>query len=91
MVKIKRPVLLVGDSGTSKTATIHSFLKNLDADTMVKHYLELEIVSFEFSLSLKPGALRVYQTKTFNPKTSILPSLALTDATVVMLVLLCFF
>ncbi|CAG08487.1 unnamed protein product, partial [Tetraodon nigroviridis] len=34
MVKIKRPVLLVGDSGTSKTATIHSFLKNLDADTM---------------------------------------------------------
>lgn len=35
MVKIKRPVLLVGDSGTSKTATIHNFLKNLNADRMV--------------------------------------------------------
>ncbi|XP_031712248.1 dynein heavy chain 10, axonemal [Anarrhichthys ocellatus] len=33
MVKIKRPVLLVGESGTSKTATIHNFLKNLNADT----------------------------------------------------------
>lgn len=35
MVKIKRPVLLVGESGTSKTATIHNFLKNLNADTRV--------------------------------------------------------
>uniref|UniRef100_A0A8D3BG74 AAA+ ATPase domain-containing protein n=1 Tax=Scophthalmus maximus TaxID=52904 RepID=A0A8D3BG74_SCOMX len=35
MVKIKRPVLLVGESGTSKTATIHNFLKNLSADTMI--------------------------------------------------------
>uniref|UniRef100_A0A8D3AXA9 AAA+ ATPase domain-containing protein n=1 Tax=Scophthalmus maximus TaxID=52904 RepID=A0A8D3AXA9_SCOMX len=35
MVKIKRPVLLVGESGTSKTATIHSFLKNLDAETVI--------------------------------------------------------
>uniref|UniRef100_A0A673CHG9 Dynein axonemal heavy chain 10 n=1 Tax=Sphaeramia orbicularis TaxID=375764 RepID=A0A673CHG9_9TELE len=34
-VKIKRPVLLVGESGTSKTATIHNFLKNLDADTKI--------------------------------------------------------
>ncbi|XP_069379878.1 dynein axonemal heavy chain 10 isoform X1 [Paralichthys olivaceus] len=33
MVKIKRPVLLVGESGTSKTATIHNFLKNLNSDT----------------------------------------------------------
>ncbi|CAL9696600.1 unnamed protein product [Knipowitschia caucasica] len=29
-VKSKCPVLLVGESGTSKTATIHNFLKNLD-------------------------------------------------------------
>ncbi|XP_055020703.1 dynein axonemal heavy chain 10 [Boleophthalmus pectinirostris] len=29
-VKTKRPVLLVGESGTSKTATIQNFLKNLD-------------------------------------------------------------
>ncbi|KAK9522770.1 hypothetical protein VZT92_019216 [Zoarces viviparus] len=33
MVKLKRPVLLVGESGTSKTATIHNFLKNLNGDT----------------------------------------------------------
>ncbi|XP_060895064.1 dynein axonemal heavy chain 10 [Labrus mixtus] len=35
MVKIKRPVLLVGESGTSKTATILNFLKNLNADTTI--------------------------------------------------------
>nr|XP_046243361.1 dynein axonemal heavy chain 10 [Scatophagus argus] len=35
MVKIKRPVLLVGESGTSKTATIHNFLKNLNTDTSI--------------------------------------------------------
>ncbi|XP_056232067.1 dynein axonemal heavy chain 10 [Seriola aureovittata] len=35
MVKIKRPVLLVGESGTSKTATIHNFLKNLNTDTRI--------------------------------------------------------
>ncbi|KAM3867513.1 dynein axonemal heavy chain 10 [Diretmus argenteus] len=33
MVKIKRPVVLVGESGTSKTATTQNFLKNLNADT----------------------------------------------------------
>ncbi|XP_069789574.1 dynein axonemal heavy chain 10 isoform X2 [Narcine bancroftii] len=32
MVKIKHPVLLVGESGTSKTATTQNFLKNLNAD-----------------------------------------------------------
>ncbi|KAG2470484.1 DYH10 protein, partial [Polypterus senegalus] len=36
MVKIKRPVILVGDSGTSKTATTQNFLKKLSPDnTMV--------------------------------------------------------
>lgn len=35
MVKIQRPVLLVGDSGTSKTATINNFLKNINADSRV--------------------------------------------------------
>lgn len=35
MVKIKRPVVLVGESGTSKTATTQSFLKKVDADTTV--------------------------------------------------------
>ncbi|XP_038229191.1 dynein axonemal heavy chain 10 [Dermochelys coriacea] len=35
MVKIKHPVVLVGESGTSKTATTQSFLKNLNQDTNV--------------------------------------------------------
>lgn len=35
MVKIKHPVLLVGESGTSKTATTQNFLKNLSEETNV--------------------------------------------------------
>uniref|UniRef100_A0A3B3TNK4 Dynein axonemal heavy chain 10 n=1 Tax=Poecilia latipinna TaxID=48699 RepID=A0A3B3TNK4_9TELE len=35
MVKIKRPVLLVGESGTSKTATILNFLKHINPDTWI--------------------------------------------------------
>uniref|UniRef100_A0A8D2LCC4 Dynein axonemal heavy chain 10 n=1 Tax=Varanus komodoensis TaxID=61221 RepID=A0A8D2LCC4_VARKO len=35
MVKIKQPVVLVGESGTSKTATTQNFLKNLNQDTNV--------------------------------------------------------
>ncbi|XP_015260407.1 PREDICTED: dynein heavy chain 10, axonemal [Cyprinodon variegatus] len=35
MVKIERPVLLVGESGTSKTATILNFLKNVDSDRWI--------------------------------------------------------
>ncbi|KAG5280454.1 hypothetical protein AALO_G00060150 [Alosa alosa] len=33
MVKIKRPVVLVGESGTSKTATTQNFLNSLNTDT----------------------------------------------------------
>nr|XP_026696380.1 dynein heavy chain 10, axonemal isoform X1 [Ciona intestinalis]XP_026696381.1 dynein heavy chain 10, axonemal isoform X2 [Ciona intestinalis] len=33
MVTIKRPVVLVGETGTSKTATIQNFLRGLDADS----------------------------------------------------------
>eukprot|EP00062_Callorhinchus_milii_P021625 gi/632978548/ref/XP_007905975.1/ PREDICTED: dynein heavy chain 10, axonemal [Callorhinchus milii] len=33
MMRIKRPVLLVGESGTSKTATTQNCLKNLNTDT----------------------------------------------------------
>lgn len=36
MVKVKRPVVLVGESGTSKTATIQNFLNNLNTDTTVR-------------------------------------------------------
>ncbi|XP_009082982.1 PREDICTED: dynein heavy chain 10, axonemal, partial [Acanthisitta chloris] len=32
MVKLRRPVVLVGESGTSKTATAQNFLNNLDKD-----------------------------------------------------------
>ncbi|KAF7665535.1 hypothetical protein LDENG_00140280 [Lucifuga dentata] len=35
MVKIKRPVVLVGESGTSKTATTQNFLKNLNTDLTI--------------------------------------------------------
>ena len=33
--KIRRPVLLVGETGTSKTATISNFLRELDKETNV--------------------------------------------------------
>ncbi|XP_076804944.1 dynein axonemal heavy chain 10-like [Clavelina lepadiformis] len=33
MVTIKRPVVLVGETGTSKTATIQNFLRDLDPDS----------------------------------------------------------
>ena len=35
MVKIKRPVVFVGETGTSKTATIQNFLRGLDPDATV--------------------------------------------------------
>ena len=35
MVKIHRPVVLVGETGTSKTATIQSFLRKLDTEAYV--------------------------------------------------------
>ncbi|KAK2497325.1 hypothetical protein MC885_009648 [Smutsia gigantea] len=35
MVKIKQPVILVGESGTSKTATTQNFLKNLNEETTI--------------------------------------------------------
>ena len=38
MVKIHRPVVLVGETGTSKTATIQSFLRKLDADAYVSSH-----------------------------------------------------
>ena len=35
MVKIKRPVVFVGETGTSKTATIQNFLRKMDPDHSV--------------------------------------------------------
>lgn len=37
MVRIKRPVVLVGETGTSKSATIANFLRTLDQETHVRH------------------------------------------------------
>ena len=36
MVKIKRPVVFVGETGTSKTATAQNFLRQLDPDDTVR-------------------------------------------------------
>ncbi len=38
MVKIKRPVVFVGETGTSKTATIQNFLRKLSPDTNVSNF-----------------------------------------------------
>lgn len=35
MVKIRRPVVLVGETGTSKTATTQNFLRTLDQESHV--------------------------------------------------------
>ena len=35
MMKVKRSVVFVGETGTSKTATIQNFLRKLDSDTSV--------------------------------------------------------
>lgn len=35
MVRIKRPVVLIGETGTSKTATIANFLRTLDQEQHV--------------------------------------------------------
>lgn len=44
MVKINRPVVLVGETGTSKSATVHNFLRGLDRDVYVSILLVLFIL-----------------------------------------------
>ena len=44
MVSIKRPVVLVGETGTSKSATTANFLRSLDKDSTVC-YQELTVVA----------------------------------------------
>lgn len=36
MVRIKRPVVLIGETGTSKTATIADFLRTVDQESHVR-------------------------------------------------------
>lgn len=55
MVTVKRPVVLVGESGTSKTATTQNFLNSLNPDTTVSHadvfhyavFLKCQTITFE--------------------------------------------
>lgn len=44
MVNIRRPVVLVGETGTSKSATTANFLRALDTDSTVGYYKEVEPV-----------------------------------------------
>lgn len=37
MTIVKRPVILIGETGTSKTATMQNFLRSLDSNQYVKH------------------------------------------------------
>lgn len=41
---IKRPTVLVGDTGTSKTAVVQSFLRDLNPDTTVRNSLHYSTV-----------------------------------------------
>ena len=49
MVDIKHPVVLVGETGTSKTATTQNFLRNLDSDTAVSSSPSLTFSILSFS------------------------------------------
>ena len=50
MVNIKRPVVLVGETGTSKTATTGNFLRGLDKDTTVSCLERLILLTFIYLL-----------------------------------------
>jgi hypothetical protein len=48
MVDIRRPVVLVGETGTSKTATIANFLRQMDQESQVSDTFCLFVVVFFF-------------------------------------------
>lgn len=64
MVKVKRPVVLVGESGTSKTATTQNFLNSLNPDTTVSHayvfhyavFLKCQTITFETFFCIPDGS-----------------------------------
>lgn len=43
MTTVKRPVILIGETGTSKTATMQNFLRTLDPDKYVRNYSSVAI------------------------------------------------
>ena len=51
-VRIKRPVLLIGETGTSKTATTSNFLRQMDGDNHVSYHCWLANFWYRTNLSL---------------------------------------
>ena len=51
MVRIKRPVVLVGETGTSKSATIANFLRTLDQESHVRRsfHFKFKLTAFNFN------------------------------------------
>ena len=54
MVSIKRPVVLVGETGTSKSATTANFLRSLDKDSTVC-YRELTVFATSMKIAFCPN------------------------------------
>jgi dynein heavy chain len=50
MVKVKRPVVLVGETGTSKTATTQNFLRQLDPDSTVSNGSKLGVTTKQWPI-----------------------------------------
>lgn len=46
MLQVRRPCLLVGESGTSKTATIQNYLRRMDRDAKVRMCVSIHNVNF---------------------------------------------
>lgn len=46
MVRIKRPVVLIGETGTSKTATTQNFLRTLDPESHVSQQRVAILLTF---------------------------------------------
>ena len=55
MVSIKRPVVLVGETGTSKSATTANFLRSLDKDSTVCHQ-ELTVFAASMKIVFCPNS-----------------------------------
>lgn len=51
LFQMNRPLLLVGDTGTAKTASMLNYLKNLNADRNVRCFIRITVFFF-LSLSL---------------------------------------
>lgn len=50
LLQIKRPIIIIGESGSSKTAIISNFLRNLDPAVNVSNLLNMQSASLKFCL-----------------------------------------